>query len=107
MKLNTNGPSGRATWAYGYEITPPLPLDRLSKIESLVEDEHSSAKLGERRWKGRLVVEEQVTHILVVSDSPDQNLEVNRRLEAELRRMEAAFSVPAPLEVRDHEWSLP
>jgi hypothetical protein len=48
------------------------------------------------RW---LVVEEQVTHILVVSDSPNQDLEVNRKLEAELKRLDAAFVITTPLEL--------
>jgi hypothetical protein len=94
-------PSPRTIWAYGYEIAPPLSQDRLRVIEALVKDEHSSATLGARTWEGRLVVQEQVTHILVVSDSPDQDLEVNRKLEAELRRLEAGFSVTMPLAVVD------
>jgi hypothetical protein len=93
------GPAPRAVWAYGYEIDPPVALDRLGTIESLVEEEHASAKVGERTWQGRLVVDEKVTHILVVSDTPDQDLDVNRRLEAELKRLNALFLVSPPREL--------
>jgi len=101
IKQNQGGPSRRSMWAYGYAINPSLARDRLSAIESLLDEEHSNEKSGGRTWTGRLVVEEQVTHILVVSDSPDQNLDVNQRLEAELQRIEAAFSVTAPLMIGD------
>ena len=70
-------------------------------IEEFLEVERSNAKRTARTWDGRFVVEEQVTHILVVSDSPDQQLEVNRKLEAELTRLKMAFSVTSPVEVTD------
>jgi hypothetical protein len=97
MKENNGSLPPPSVWAYGYEITPPLAPGRIENIESLVQEEHSNAKRGERTWEGRLVVEEQVTHILVVSDSPNQDLEVNRKLEAELKRLNAAFVRTAPL----------
>ena len=40
-----------------------------------------------RVWAGRMVREQRVTHIMVVSDSPDQTLEVNRRLESRLEEI--------------------
>jgi len=101
METEKRGPPPREVWAYGYQISPPLGRDRLGMIENLVDEEHTNAKLGARTWQGRLVVEEQVTHILVVSDSPDQDLEVNRRLEAELTRLEAPFSVTASVAVAE------
>jgi hypothetical protein len=52
-------------------------------------------------WSGRLVREQRVTHILVVSDSPEQNLEVNHRIEAALRDLEAGFSVTSSMAVED------
>lgn len=99
MEQNKRGPPPRTIWAYGYEISPPLARDLLDSIEALVDDERSSARLDARTWEGRLVVEEQVTHILVVSDTPDQDLVVNRKLEAELKRMKAGFSITVPLAV--------
>lgn len=107
MEENKRGPPPRTIWAYGYQISPPLARDRLRSIEALVDDEHSNAKLDARTWEGRLVVEEQVTHILVVSDSPDQNLTVNRKLEAELKRMKAGFSVTVPLAVSNRPGPAP
>lgn len=98
MEKNTQGHPHRPVWAYGYEIAPSVERGRLAAIERLVEEEHSNARRGARTWEGRLVVEEQVTHILVVSDDPDQDLEVNRKLEAELKRLDAAFVMTAPLE---------
>jgi hypothetical protein len=99
MEKKKRAPPPVGVWAYGYEIAPPLARHRLRLIESLVEEERSNAKLSARTWEGRLVAEEQVTHILVVADSPSQDLEVNRKLEAELKRLEAVFSLTSPLEV--------
>lgn len=89
------------TWAYGYEISPPMTQERLKAIEHLLEEEHANAKRDTRAWQGRFVVEEQVTHILVVSDSSDQELDVNRRLEAELTRLKAEFSITPPMALED------
>jgi hypothetical protein len=98
-------PSDRPIWAYGYEITPPLPVDRLRAIEGLVSEEQAHAKLARRTWQGRLVVDEQVTHILVLSDTADQDLSVNRRLEAELKRLDAGFLVtPAVVFAGPNSW---
>lgn len=98
MEENQRSVPPRAVWAYGYEMAPSVERGRLAAIESLVEEEHSNATRGAWTWEGRLVVEEQVTHILVVSDNPDQDLEVNRKLEAELKRLDIDFVVTAPLE---------
>src|SRR5688572_12315173 len=95
------GPVGKPTWAYAYQIVPPQPEDRLRAIKTLLEDENSVARSSARTWSGRVVVEQQVTHILVVTDSPDQDREVNRRVEAALRAMEAGFSITSPMAVKD------
>lgn len=88
-------------WAYAYEIVPPQATDRLHMIKTLLDRERSEAQRGARIWAGRFVTEEQVTHILVVSDSPDQAGEVNRSIEAELTALRAEFSVTAPMSVAD------
>jgi hypothetical protein len=90
-------------WAYAYQIVPPQPEERLQTIRALLDREAMEAKTRARTWEGRLVAEEHVTHILVVSDSPEQDLEVNRRVEAALRLLEAGFSVTVPMAVRDGE----
>lgn len=68
-------------------------------IQAVLDEGHSEAELAGQVWKGRFVNGEEITHILVVCGTPAQDLEVNRRLEAELGRMEAPFSVTASLQV--------
>jgi len=94
------GTAPRTMWAYGYEIASSMSQDRLRHIEDLLHLEHSKARYDQRTWEGRFVLEERVTHILVVSDSPDQQLEVNRKLEEELARLDAVFSITPPVAVR-------
>jgi hypothetical protein len=91
----------KPAWAYAYQIVPPQPEGRLRAVKVLLDHEGAQAKVRERTWEGRFVVEEQVTHILVVSDSPDQDLDVNRRLEAELRGADVAFALTIPISVAD------
>jgi hypothetical protein len=93
--------SKKNLWAYAYEIVPPQPEDRLRTISALLDRERADARDRARTWESRVVVEDHVTHILVVSDSPQQDLEVNRRVEAELRDLRAGFSVTAPMAVAD------
>jgi len=87
------------TWTYAYEIVPPQAEERLGTIKTLLAHEHWDAQRGARTWVGRVVLEQRVTHILVVSDGPEQDREVNRRLEAALRELEVGFSITAPLAV--------
>jgi hypothetical protein len=94
--------SPKTMWAYAYEIVPPQPEDRLRAIKMLLDQEHSDAQRRTRAWAARLVLEPLVTHILVVTDTPEQNREVNRKLEAELLQLQAGFSVTTPLAVEDN-----
>jgi hypothetical protein len=103
MSTENRGNTPSPIWTYGYEILPPFPLEGLRSLEALLEEEHLMAKDDARVWVGRFLVEEQATHLLVVSDSPDQKRAVNVRLEAELRRITAAFSITTPFEVSDPE----
>lgn len=89
----------KTIWAYGYELLPPQHRDRLGGISALLDDAHVEAGLIAEIWEGRLVNGDEVTHILVVSDSPDRKREVNRRLEAELRNLGAGFAITIPLAV--------
>ena len=89
----------KAIWAYAYQIVPPQPAERLHAIRALLDREAMDAKTRARTWEARLVAEDHVTHILVVSDSPEQDLDVNQRVEAELRDLEAGFSVTVPMAV--------
>jgi hypothetical protein len=98
----------KSLWAYAYEIVPPQPSRRLGAIRSLLKDATAAARDGARTWSGRLVQERRATHILIVSDVRGRDRVINRRLEAELERLEAPFSVTLPLAVVGHaagvEW---
>lgn len=84
-------------WAYAYQLLPPQLADRLRTIQPLLDGEQASARRGGRTWAARVVPEELITHILVVSDSPDQDHDANRKLESELKELKAKFSISAPL----------
>jgi hypothetical protein len=88
-------------WAYAYQILPPQAEDRLHSIKTILDQENADAQRTAKTWAGRVVVEQQVTHILVVSDSPEQNHDVNRRLEAKLQELHAGFSMTVPIAVAD------
>lgn len=98
--METNGRNApRALWAYAYQIVPPKAVDHLKEIEALLDDEHRQAKNTERTWRGKLICEEQVTHILVVSDTPDQSTSVNRRIEGRLKQLATGFSRTEPMPI--------
>jgi hypothetical protein len=86
----------RDIWAYAYLIVPPQPENRLRSIRTIVDHEHSAAEDRARIWAGWLVREKGITHILIVSDSPEQNRGVNHRLETELKRLKAEFFLTSP-----------
>ncbi len=86
-----------ALWAYAYAIVPPRASDHMKVIQGFLEEERARAQKAARTWSGKMVSEEQVTHILVVSDSPDQGGEVNRRLEQRLNLLKATFSRTVPM----------
>jgi len=94
-------PPPKTIWAYAYQILPPQGAKRLHAIKTLLDHAHTEAQRGERTWTGRVVVEEQITHILIVSDSPEQNHEVNRQLEAKLQELKAGFAITVPVAVSD------
>ena len=91
----------RVIWAYAYQIVPPQAQYRLRAIKALLEHEHSTARSAERTWTGRLVFDPLITHILVVSDSPEMDLTINRKLERQLKALKARFLITAPLAVPD------
>lgn len=93
----------KPVWAYAYQIVPPQPEDRLRAITALLDDENSDARRGARNWSGRVVVEQQITHILVVSDTPEQDGEANQRLEAKLKELNAGFAITVPMSVEDDD----
>jgi len=84
-------PPPKTIWAYAYQILPPQGAKRLHAIKTLLDHAHTEAQR----------VEEQITHILIVSDSPEQNHEVNRQLEAKLQELKAGFAITVPVAVAD------
>ena len=99
----------RSLWAYAYQIVPPQPSRRLGAIRTLLKDETAAAHGGARTWSGRLVLEPDATHILIVSDDiRGRDHVINRQLETELARLEVAYVVTEPLAVAGHaevvEW---
>ena len=89
----------RVLWVYAYQIVPPQPSGRLGTIRMLLDEETTAARDAARTWSGRIVLERRATHILIVSDGPGRQDTINRRLEAELSRLDARFSVTEPLAV--------
>ena len=88
----------RGIWAYTYRLTPPQSAERLRKVKKLLALEHREATARDGTWEGRMVVDDRVANILVLSDSPDLDRDVNRRLEAELRAIDSGFAVTIPFE---------
>lgn len=86
-------------WAYAYEIVPPQPSRRLGGIRTLLKDAAAAARGATRHWSGRLVLERGATHILIVSDAAGRDHAIDRQLQAELERLDAAFFVTEPLAV--------
>ncbi|HWZ27605.1 MAG TPA: hypothetical protein VNX15_03535 [Gemmatimonadales bacterium] len=101
MVSRKSNPQSKTLWAYAYQIQPPQAEPRLRGIKALLDHEHGDAQRGARTWTGRLVLDALMTHILVVSDGPEQNREVNRKLEAELAGLKAGFALTAPMPVVD------
>jgi hypothetical protein len=96
-------------WAYAYKIVPPQPSQKLATIRTLLKDEALIGQGSARTWSGRLVLEPDATHILIVSDDVrGRDHPINRQLEAELQRLKADYIVTEPLAVAGHaegvEW---
>lgn len=97
MVNDTRDSVSQPVWVYAYKLSPPQAVTRLQTIQPILAEALSDAKNEARTWAGTVVLEERVTHILVVSDSPEQNHTGNRRLESELQQLGAEFSVTAPM----------
>ena len=83
-------------WAYAYEVLPPQPSAEWAELRVLLDAEHAAAEREGRRWTGKLVYKQLVTHLLVVSDHPDQDRDINRRVEEWLKMVSPAFSMTVP-----------
>ncbi len=91
----------RTIWAYSYQLVPPQPADRLKRLKAMLDKEHIAARQRQGTWEGRLVADERIADILVLSDSPDLDLEVNRRIEATLKALDVDFALTVPMAVAD------
>ena len=94
-------PSAEKTlWVYGYEMTPPQPETQITAIRHILDRENNEAKRTARAWTARLVTRQQATHVLIVSATPELDLELNRKLEAELKALGSEFTVTVPMPIR-------
>lgn len=95
-------------WAYTYRLDPPQPAARLKGVRLLLEREHAAAAERAGTWEGRLVADDRVSHILVLSDTPDLTSEANRRLEIALQLIDARFVLTVPMVVPvEHSADIP
>ena len=83
-------------WVYAYQLDPPQPEPKFKKINALVRQAQTAAKRGGHLWSGRIVVETLVTHLLIVTDDPQQAPGVNRAIETELKQHAMGFALTGP-----------
>lgn len=93
-------PAERTLWVYGYEMIPPQPERQMMAVRKLLDLENNEAKRTASAWTARLVTRQQATHVMIVSTSPELDLEANRKLEAELRALGGEFVVTVPMPIR-------
>ncbi|CAN5601990.1 hypothetical protein BH23GEM10_BH23GEM10_06650 [soil metagenome] len=93
--------TGRTLWLYGYEMIQPHHTQGMTAIQDLLDRVNDEATREDRTWTARLVTEQQATHVLIVSTSPEQDREINRKLEAELKAMGVDCLLTLPMPVRD------
>ena len=92
-------PGPKLIWAYTYRLASPQAASRLRRIRALLLEEHALSKATQDTWEGRLVVDDRVAHILVLSTSPDLTRDVNQRIEAEFDRLGTGYTVTVPLAI--------
>ncbi len=107
MRRRNRGPPGPPLWIYAYDITLPDRTSHFRSVQELLDREHHEANVNARTWSGRVVAEPPETKILIVADSPAQNREVNRSLEAELRGLGATFTVSTPMPIMEDTATTP
>ena len=90
----------RTLWVYGYEMIPPHDEEQMTAVRKLLDVENNEAKRAARTWTARLVTRQLATHVLIVTTSPELDVDINRRLEAELRALGGEFAATVPVPIR-------
>jgi hypothetical protein len=96
MVLKRQPRQAKTRWVYAYELNPPQPEPQFKKIQVLLRRAQLAAQRGGRLWTGRIVLETNITHILVVTDNPAQVPDVDRAIEAELKQLNMKFALTGP-----------
>src|SRR5213592_3010965 len=92
-------PPAPKSWAYAYQLDPPQPEPRFAKLKILLRRARLAAQREGRLWTGQIVMEAHITHILVVTDAPDEVRAVDRAIDAELKRLKMGFAITGPARV--------
>jgi hypothetical protein len=92
-------PRAPKSWAYAYQLNPPQPEPRFAKVKMLLRRARLAAQRDGRLWTGQIVMESHITHILVVTDAPDEVRAVDRAIDAELKRLKMGFAITGPARV--------
>ena len=89
-------PRASKSWAYAYQLNPPQPEPRFAKVRMLLRRARLAAQRDGRLWTGQIVMESHITHILVVTDAPDEVHTVDRAIDAELKRLKMGLRSRGP-----------
>ena len=92
-------PRASNSWAYAYQLDPPQPEPRFAKLKTLLRRARLAARRDGRLWTGQIVMEAHITHILVVTDAPDEVRAVDQAIDAELKRLKMGFAMTTPTPV--------
>jgi len=77
-------PPASKSWAYAYSSIRRSRAPVLRKLKGAAPPRAAGRAADGRLWTGQIVMEAQITHILVVTDAPDEIRAVNGAIDAEL-----------------------
>jgi len=92
-------PRASKSWAYAYQLSPPQPEPRFAKVKTLLRRARLAARRAGRLWTGQIVIDALITHILVVTDDPEEVRTVDRAIGTELKRLKMGFAITGPARV--------